>query len=130
MNRALIEPDEKPKDGDCVAVIVAFPDFIMVTVRPDIDITSNPEASVVNVKVENVLVFDDIGFVKSKGGEPNTRGITTKFDNTGGISVAMYIHIYNIVKPQLLSHFCNNRWNCCRTNQPWKFQIFINIFEL
>jgi hypothetical protein len=44
----------------------------------------------VKVYVENVLVFVDVGFVKSKGGEPYTRAGTTKFDNTGAIRFAIY----------------------------------------
>jgi hypothetical protein len=70
VNNVLIDPDENPKDADCVAVMIAFPDFKIVTVRPFIEITSAPGLSVVNVYVENVLVFVDVGSVKLNGGEP------------------------------------------------------------
>jgi hypothetical protein len=86
----VIDPEANPNDADCVAVIYAFPAFKIVTLRPLIDIISDPEASVVKVYVENVLVFVDVGFVKSKGGEPYTRAGTTKFDNTGAIRFAIY----------------------------------------
>jgi hypothetical protein len=67
----LIDAVEKPNDADCVAVIMALPDFKIVTVRPFMDITdSAPKLSVVNVYVEIELVFVDVGFVKSNGGDP------------------------------------------------------------
>jgi hypothetical protein len=88
----LIDPEEYPKDADCVAVIIALPDFRIVTVRPLIDIISAPKASVVKVYVENVLLFVEVGFVRLNGGIPYTRGITTKLDNTGVNSVAIYTY--------------------------------------
>jgi hypothetical protein len=88
----VIDPEENPNDADCVAVIFALPDFKIVTVRPLIDMNSDPEVSVVKVYVENVLVFVEVGFVRLNGGVPYSRGKTTKFDNTGTISVAIYTY--------------------------------------
>ena len=42
VNNVRIDPDENPKDADCVAVMIAFPDFIIVTVRPVMEINSDP----------------------------------------------------------------------------------------
>jgi hypothetical protein len=88
----VIDPEENPNDADWVAVILALPDFKIVTIRPLIDIISDPAASVVNVYVENVLVFVEVGFGRLNGNVPYSRGITTKFDNTGTVSVAIYTY--------------------------------------
>jgi hypothetical protein len=70
VNNVRIDPEANPNDANCVAVIYALPDFKIVTVRPFIEITSAPGLSVVNVYVEKVLVFVDVGSVKMNGGEP------------------------------------------------------------
>jgi hypothetical protein len=92
VNNVVIDPEENPEEADCVAVINALPAFKIVTVRPLIDMICAPELSVVNVNIENVLVLVEVGSVKSNGDDPNARGDTAKFDNTGCISVAMYTY--------------------------------------
>ena len=61
--------------------MTVWPTFLMVTVRPDISATV--VSLLVNVNVASGFKLFVVGFVKSNGSEPYTRGATVKFDNVG-----------------------------------------------
>jgi hypothetical protein len=74
----------------CVAVITIWPARIIVTVRPDMVATF--VSLLVNVNVADGKVFVDIGFMRSNGAEPYTRGATTKFDRKGVVGVVIGLY--------------------------------------
>jgi hypothetical protein len=84
---AVINADEYPVVAACVAVIMDCPALMMVTVRPDMSATA--VLLLVNVKFAAESVFVDVGFVKSNGAVPYTRGATLKFVSIG-VMVAIY----------------------------------------